>query len=199
MISRPSTTLLFLTLTLMLWAPSGYAREPSARSDPFFESWGVQLGYTTGNLRAGNGDDLQILMFLSRFKHPINEYFGLEDHKGKLSLVMEPFVGQIYAPDNGMMLGVGGFFEYAYPVTDRLNLQTGFGSGPSYFGIDTIEEGKAGFHFFDSASAGVSYNRSTDDAFLFEFRAVHISDLSIREPNNGINAYSFFFGYNSKF
>jgi hypothetical protein len=178
------------------FAPSASS---SKSNDSFFDAWGAQLGYITGNLRAGNGDDLQMLVFLSRFKHPINGLFGLEDHKGKFSLVMEPFVGQVYTPDNGMALGVGGFFEYAYPLNDVMSVHTGFGSGPSYFGIDTIEEGKAGFQFFDSASAGATFKRGAHDAFLIEFRAVHISDLSLREPNNGINAYSFWLGYNSKF
>jgi len=173
---------------------------PKTVDKKFFDSWKFQAGAIIGDLKETNADDdLQIILFMGRFPHSLNTLLGLEDHKGTLSLVLEPFLGHILSPENAVMFGGGLFLEYAYPLTEKIMVRAGAGSGPSYFGADTTEEGHGGFEFFDSAGFGLDFTRDQLEGLSFDFRMVHISDLSLREHNNGINGYAIVLGYNRKF
>ena len=168
-------------------------------SSGYEKSWTIQMGQIFGDLKARNGDDLNMTIVMMRFGFPLNHHLGLAKHKGKVTFFVEPFLGPTWTPDNDVVLGAPLFLEYSYPLSEKFSLHTGFGAGPSYFGVDTVEEGSGGFEFFDSASAGFRYRMNQDHYLTVEYRGIHISDLHMNSPNNGVDAYGFFFGLSSQF
>ena len=191
---------------LLLAQPLSFAQETPPASQGTLKILGIEferidfsLGHIFGNLKARNSGDLEILQLMVRLGKTINSWFGLEDHKGVLGLYLQPFISPIFSPESGVAIGTQIFFEYAYPLTEKLSFQTGFGSGPMYFGVDTIEEGSAGFNFYDSGKAGFSYQINENHRFFLEYHAVHISNLGWRDKNNGINAHGAVIGLTKKF
>lgn len=164
-----------------------------------FDKIAVSLGHVFGNLKSGNDGDLEMITLMLRLGKKINHWFNLEDHKGTISLYLQPFIGTVFSPEDGVVLGKQIYLEYSYPLMEKLSFLTGFGTGPMYFGIDTIEQGSAGFEFFDTAKAGFSYQFNEDQAFFLEYHAVHISNLHLRDKNTGINAHGAMIGVMKKF
>lgn len=167
-------------------------------SDPQHR-WSVQIGHLFGDLKARNDEDLNMTIVMMRYGFPLNDKIGLSDHKGKVTLFLEPFIGPTWTPKDNVILGAPLFLEYSYPLSAKFSVHAGFGAGPSYFGVDTVEEGAGGFEFFDSASAGFRCRLTQDHFLSLEYRGVHISDLHMDSPNNGVNAYGLFFGLSRQF
>lgn len=172
---------------------------PTAQGSSFFDSWGVQLGYAIGELKAVNDGELEITLLLTRLTRSINSLFGLENHKGTINFVLEPFIGHIISPDNDVTFGALLTMEYVFPLTEKFLVHGGFGGGPSYFGVDTFEQGEGGFEFFDTGIAGGRYQFNPNEALHLEYRAVHISNLGLMDDNHGINGHALTLGYSKKF
>jgi len=141
-------------------------------------------GYVWGELK-GN-EDIGIIPFSVRLGLEINDFAGIHG-ESSLQLGIEPFVNTIIAPDRGIEAGINIGLRYMTPVADGVSVFGEISSGPVYFGIDTIEQGDAGFNFLSQLGAGLQVDLTRNMAFNAAYRFRHLSNAGISQPNSGIN------------
>lgn len=155
---------------------------------------GFHTGYGYGELRRPH-KDLHVTHFICHLGFELNEVFHMHGHKGKLSLVVEPFFDPVVCP-GGFETGAVVMFEYAYPVCQKFSLYLEGGAGPGYFSKRTREQGGGGFNFFDQGQVGGKVCIAENKSFIFGYRFRHISHAGLRPGSNGgINSHHLILGY----
>ena len=141
-------------------------------------------------------DDYEFVPIFLDFGFKINSVMGLENHKGTLQFLIEPFINPVSSPEDGVEVGAGLMMKYSYPFWDSVSPFIEAGAGPMYFGIDTYEQGEASFAFSDTAGAGLQIHLDDSKAINVGYRYRHISDLGIggEDTNGGINAQAVYAG-----
>ena len=118
---------------------------------------------------------------------------------GRVVSIVEPFAGYIEEPKRGMEAGLCTMVRYEVDVHGITPYVEG-GAGPMYLGIDTREQGKAGFNFMNQIGAGVRL--SIDDHLSLEagYQYRHISHAGLRDSqNHGIETHMGIIGLALKF
>jgi len=149
-------------------------------------------GYVRGELK-GN-EDLEIIPFSVRVGLDINNFAGIHG-ESSLQLGIEPFINTIIAPDRGIEAGINIGLRYLTPVADGVSVFGEISSGPAYFGIDTVEQGDAGFNFLSQFGAGLQVDLTRNMAFNTAYRFRHLSNAGISQPNSGINTNAIIAGF----
>lgn len=191
---RARNVILVLSLFLLCLNCAGVSAE---RPDEGIRKWllefGVYTGYLSGELK--QQDDLEAIPLGLRFGFdlkPFTKKFGLEP-KGMLEMLYEPFISTIFEPRSNAEMGLAFLFRYSYPLTSNFYPYIEVGSGLYYMTLSTQEQSTQ-FNFIDQGGAGFSYFLRKDLALNVGYRIRHVSNCSIKEPNNGINANVYLVG-----
>lgn len=154
---------------------------------------GFFTGYIQGSLK--NQNDLEVVPTGMRFGFdlkPFVEKFGIH-LEGMLEILYEPFINTIISPHNNVELGCAFLFRYSYPLTRKFYPYIEVGSGLYYMSLSTYEQSTQ-FNFIDQGGGGFSYFLRDDLALNAGYRFRHVSNCSIKQPNNGINANVYLVG-----
>lgn len=155
---------------------------------------GFITGFGLGDLRSPH-DALQAFPLICHLGFELNDVMGINDHKGRLSMVVEPFFEPLIRP-GGFTLGAVLMFHYAYPLSKSLRAFIEGGAGPGYLSKRTREQGSGGFNFFDQGGGGLQIFIKESQALTFGYRFRHISHAGLRDSSNGgINSHFALIGF----
>ncbi len=158
---------------------------------------GIIIGWGTGDISEGRHYEPILLIWhlgcdLKRFIP------NLENHRGTLSLYVEPQINPAFNPETDIEIGVGVGLKYMHPVTEKISAYI-FGSmGPHYITVKITDQAN-GFIFSDTIGAGISFFLTEKSSLNLEYRFRHISNASLQDPNGGINTHFGMIGYSVYF
>ena len=193
---RPGTFLknAFVVLTVLATfvAPGRADAETGQTCLPLYES-GVVIGYGTSNIEEGKYKPLLMIWHIG---FDLKEFTSERsvDRNNTISLYLEPQINPAFSPETDMEFGVGIGLKYMHQITDRLSAYVMASVGPHWITLQTKNQAN-GFIFSDMAGVGLSIFVTKSAALNLEFRARHISNAGLAEPNGGINSYFSAIGY----
>jgi len=117
---------------------------------------------------------------------PFFEKIGIKQ-RGKFYFLIEPFINTVIEPNSNIETGVDFLFKYSYPIIDYFNIYIKGGTGASFMSLHTKEQSTQ-YNFVSQAGLGFSFNITKNILFNLEYRYRHLSNASIKHPNNGINS-----------
>ena len=168
------------------------AGKEGATGDSFFTEIGFIGGFGSGNLPEGT---YQPILLIGHFGVDMRRYFqGLKDHRGTLSVFLEPQFDPVFRPQTDYEAGVGIGLQYQYPIDDKVSFYILGSTGPHYISVVTSQQA-AGFVFADTLGGGFYYYLSKKSAINFGYRLRHLSNMNIQYPNLGINTNFGVLGY----
>ncbi|MFH0941147.1 MAG: acyloxyacyl hydrolase [Candidatus Omnitrophota bacterium] len=183
-----------LVFCLYCYAPERvFAERPAQGIGQWLQEFGVFTGYIKGGLKEQK--DFNAVPVGLRFGFdlkPFTKKFGFEP-KGMLELIYEPFISAITEPDSNMEMGFPFFFRYSYPLTPKIYPFVEVGTGPYYMTLHTYEQSTQ-FNFVNQGGAGISYFFKENVAINIEYRKRHVSNMSIKSPNGGLDANVYLLG-----
>jgi lipid A 3-O-deacylase len=186
---------IFIVVVIILLANYAYCEEAQKEgraNDRFFTEMGFITGFGSGNIPEGT---YQPILLIGHFGVDMKRYFqGLKDHRGTLSVFLEPQFNPVFSPQTDFELGIGVGIQYMYPVMDKLSIYVLGSVGPHYISVVTRQQAN-GFIFADTVGAGLYYYLTKDSAVNVGYRLRHISNANLAEPNMGINTNFGVIGY----
>jgi hypothetical protein len=192
---RPAKLTIFIIVVIILLANYAYCEETQKEgraSDRFFTEMGFITGFGSGNIPEGT---YQPILLIGHFGVDMKRYFqGLKDHRGTVSVFLEPQFNPVFSPQTDFELGIGVGIQYMYPVMDKLSIYVLGSVGPHYISVVTIQQAN-GFIFADTVGAGFYYYLTKDSAINVGYRLRHISNANCSSPNFGINTNFGVLGY----
>ncbi len=130
----------------------------------------------------------------------VSSLAGLSGYRSGLQLALEPFYNTIHGTEKGFETGCGFGVRYFHKLTGSTNLFLEASVAPMYLGIDSREQGRAGFNFLDQIGVGVQRTLSGPYALFSGYRLRHISHAGLVDrPNSGINSGAFIAGISYSF
>lgn len=185
-----------LTILTTLIAADGVAAEDRRPSFPVSES-GVVIGYGSSNIAEGKYRPLLMMWHIGfKLKEIPSGQVGGRNHT--ISFYLEPQINPAFSPATNVEFGVGIGLKYMHHMTDRLSAYIMASVGPHWITLQTNTQAN-GFVFSDMIGVGLSIFVTDRSALNLEFRARHLSNADLAEPNGGINScfgaigYSVFF------
>jgi lipid A 3-O-deacylase len=167
---------------------------PPARPRIRFDEVLIGAGFAQGHLKKTDRDFALAPLFV-RVSFDISGLVGFDGQTNSMQLGVEPFWGRITRPAGASAYAVDLVLRYRRALAPRLDLYLEIGGGPGYLGIDTEEQGAAGFNFIDQIGAGLRFRLGAAAAISAGGRWVHISradldtdvraDLGIDAPGVG--------------
>lgn len=140
---------------------------------------GITTGYASGEHRP-EGGEFHVTSFALRAGFDL----------GGLQCSFDPFVNAIDTDESGIEAGLTVFLRYFERLGGKVSVFGEIGSGPMYLGIDTLEQGDAGFNFLNLFGAGLRYHLSPSIAFDLAGRFRHLSHAGLRDNENlGLNSW----------
>jgi hypothetical protein len=112
---------------------------------------------------------------------------SLQEHRGTLSLFIEPQIDPSGTPRLNIEFGVGLGVKYSYPVTDTMSAYILGSVGPHYITLNTEDQAQ-GFLFADTVGVGFNVFLSRGTAIDIQYRYRHLSNAGIRSPNHGVGS-----------
>ncbi|MDD5722114.1 MAG: acyloxyacyl hydrolase [Syntrophales bacterium] len=163
---------------------------------PVSES-GVVMGYGAGDIEEGK---CRPLLMIWHVGFNLKEFSpGQSEARGNaISFFLEPQVNPVVTPSTDVEFGIGIGLKYMHYITDRLSIYCMASVGPHWMTLQTESQAN-GFVFSDMAGVGLLIFLTYRSALNMEFRARHLSNASLAEPNGGVNScfgavgYSVFF------
>jgi len=152
----------------------GYTKVAEGRYKPFLMIWHV--GFNLKEFSSGQSDG----------------------RKNTLSWYLEPQINPSFSPRTDVEFGVGVGLKYMHHITDRLSAYAMASVGPHWITFQTSDQAD-GFIFSDTVGVGLAIFVTDRSSFNLEFRARHISNGELAQPNVGIDSlfgavgYSVFF------
>lgn len=161
--------------------------------------WIDEAGFISGYGNASIDEGCyKTLFMIAHLGTNINRYIpALRDHRGTLSLFLEPQFNPVLKP-SAVEFGLGIGLQYAYPLTERFSPYFLLATGLHYISVDTTTQAD-GFNFSDLAGIGFYLALSKGVALNCGYRYRHVSNADLKKPNSGINSHigvlgvSFFF------
>lgn len=161
--------------------------EPADRinSDACLKEVGLYSGW--GRADIGDGNDYDTVYIAGRFGFNLKKALKW-NMPGMLLFMVEPFANPVIEPDSNWEAGVGLLLKYAFPIGNKFYPYIEGGSGGIYISEKTKRQG-SNLNFADQAGAGMYYFLRDDVALNVGYRFRHISNLSIKKPNRGIDSH----------
>ncbi len=113
--------------------------------------------------------------------------------KSSLNFIVEPFINTVVQPDVNIEAGTNFLIKYAYPLTDNFQSYLKMGVGVVYMTQHTKEQSTQ-LNFLPQAGIGFHYFIKENVAVSCEYRARHLSNCSLNQPNKGIDSKLFLAG-----
>ena len=192
---RLNQFILFLTAVAMLLAPPPAFgdRAESASQSPFkLTESTIIVGYGSGSIPEGSYEPVTLIWHLG---FDVRHFFPqLENHRGTLSLCLEPEFNPVFNPETDVEFGISFGLKYRHPLTKMLSGYVLGSVGPHFITVKTKDQAN-GFIFFNTVGAGCSYFLTERSALSLEYRFRHMSNAAIKEPNGGIDCHIGAIGY----
>lgn len=148
----------------------GYTKVAEGRYKPFLMIWHV--GFNLKEFPSGRSDG----------------------RKNTLSWYLEPQINPSFSPRTDAEFGVGVGLKYMHHITDRLSAYAMASVGPHWITLQTSDQAD-GFIFSDTVGMGLSIFVTDKSAINLEFRARHLSNAELAQPNVGIDSLFGVVGY----
>ncbi|MFH1991644.1 MAG: acyloxyacyl hydrolase [Pseudomonadota bacterium] len=195
MLPRLKQFIFLLTAVAMFFVPPS-AFGDSAESDsqaPFkLTESTIIVGYGSGSIAEGSYEPVALIW---HFGFDVRRFFPqLENHRGTLSVCLEPKINPVFNPETDLEFGIGAGLKYRYPVTKKVSAYVFGAVGPHFITVKTKDQAN-GFIFFDDIGAGCSFFLTERSALSLEYRFRHMSNVSIKEPNGGLDVHIGAIGY----
>ena len=196
MLRRALLYIVLVVTVIILFGTYAYcadgAKKEGRAGDSFFTEMGFITGFGTGSLPEGN---YQPIYLIGHFGVDMKRYFsGLKDHRGTLSVFLEPQFNPVVNPETDFEAGIGIGLQYMYPVMDKLSIYILGSVGPHYISVKTSKQAN-GFIFADTIGGGLYYYLTKDTAINLGYRLRHMSNANTADPNGGIDTNSAVIGY----
>jgi len=188
----------FVALTVLtVLITAGRVDAETGQPWPAVSESGVMMGY--GYTRVAEGRYKPFLMIwhvgFNLKEFPSERSDGRKD---TLSWYLEPQINPAFSPRVDAEFGVGVGIKYMHHITDRLSAYAMASVGPHWITLQTSDQAD-GFIFSDTLGVGLSIFVTDNSALNLEFRARHLSNAELAQPNVGIDSlfgavgYSVFF------
>ncbi len=105
---------------------------------------------------------------------------------GRVDFLLEPFIHTVLKPNDNIEVGTDFLLKYTFPLSDWLCPYLKGGVGISYMSQHTREQSTQ-YNFVSSGAFGFHFYLKKNLALNLEYRYRHLSNASIKAPNNGIN------------
>ncbi|NTW64333.1 MAG: acyloxyacyl hydrolase [Chlorobiaceae bacterium] len=160
----------------------------------YLDELAVGTGYIRSSFQHG-AEDLSGYPVFVRLGFSLNSLAGIRSGHKSLQLILEPFINPISAETDGVEAGCGIGLRYLHELSRPLDIYIEGNIAPMYLGIETTEQGEAGFNFLSQAGAGLRYRITKNNAIFGGYRFRHISHAGIMDrSNDGINSHAFVIG-----
>lgn len=160
---------------------------------PIKES-GILTGVGTGDLRNQNDYvPVPIIWHIGYDFKPILKKINITP-EAIVELYLEPQINPVVSPSTNVEFGCGIGFQIIFNPPAKIRPYLTFGSGLIYI-TQSTEEQSTKYNFQDQAGCGIYYFLDEERAVNLGYRIRHISNLSIKRPNSGIDTHIAEFGY----
>jgi len=181
-----------LLASLLLLSSAGAAwsadekPSPVLSGDRFFTEVGFITGFGYGTVSEGDYFPVPMIVHLGvDMKRWVP---SLRDHRGTLSVFLEPQFNLVFGADFEIEGGVGLGLKYKYPLNEVVSAYGLISVGPHFITVNTVDQAN-GFNFSDTVGVGVNVNIMPGAALDLGFRLRHVSNADLRDPNCGIDTY----------
>ena len=189
---RPVVSLFLIGIFMVgnVYAEPSIDQGESTSHLKFAES-GIMVGYGQGNLDKGYYQNILLIWHLSVDL----KYSYLREHRGRLSVVIEPQINPVIDPSQNIEFGIGFGLKYMYPLTDTFSTYVMGSVGPQYISADAEDTGQAsGFAIASTIGIGFYYFFDQQAALNLGYRWRHISNANLTHPNGSINTNNLIIG-----
>ncbi|MCX7927652.1 MAG: acyloxyacyl hydrolase [Candidatus Omnitrophica bacterium] len=112
---------------------------------------------------------------------------------------VEPFIAIVTRPNSNIETGCSLFIKLFLLSPDKkIAPYVRLGSGLVYMSQHTREQATQ-FNFIDTLGLGIKIGKIKDSAVSLEYRFRHLSNCSIKKPNEGIDSHLVLLGVSRKF
>jgi len=154
-----------------------------------FKEFGFLGGYNRANLKEKK--DLEEIPFILRFGFDLRPLIKNKSNY-LFEFTLEPYTSLIMEPKSNFMGGCNFLLKFGFPLKKVYPYLEG-GFGFNYFTLHTREQSTQ-FNFSEIIGVGINYFLKENLSLNLGYRARHISNASIKKPNQGIDTQGFIFG-----
>jgi opacity protein-like surface antigen len=184
-----------IIMTVVAMASTGNAE--NNRFSWSLSELGVVFGHGSGNISEGV---YRTELMICHIGFNLKEFSSgsPEGRKNTLTFFLEPQINPSFSPSTDVEFGAGLGLKYRYHLTEWLSAYGMASIGPHWMTLQTADQ-VSGFMFCEMIGVGLSMFVTDRSALNLEFRARHISNGGLKEPNGGLDAcfgavgYSVFF------
>jgi len=176
-------------LTLLTAAAARAADDrpaPTLQQDRFFTEVGFITGF--GYSSVTEGDYLPVPLIVHLGVDMTRWFSSLRNHRGTLSLFFEPQFNLVFGHEFEIEGGMGIGLKYRYPLHEVVSVYGLIAAGPHFITAHTVDQAN-GFNFTETLGVGINVHIMPGAALDLGFRARHLSNADLRDPNCGIDTY----------
>jgi len=185
--------ILIVSLVLILFfsiTSFGYCESDSQE---YSKEFGIFSGWGSGDLK--RQDDYNAVPLYLQFGFDAKPLFRKIkiNPPGNIRFIVEPFLNTVVSPDSNAEIGCDFMLKYSHPLTQKFHIYAEAGPGLLYTTQHTTEQGTQ-FNFCEQFGGGIAFFFSENKAINLGYRYRHFSNLSIEEPNGGVDMEFFLCG-----
>jgi len=175
-------------LTVLATAAVARAAEdkpaPTLQEDRFFNEVGFITGFGYSKIREGDYLPVPLMVHMGM---DLNRWFpSLKDHRGVLTVFIEPQFNLAFGTDFDIEAGVGIGLKYRYSLNDVTSIYGLASVGSSRYHRNTKDQAD-GFVFADTVGVGIALAVMPGACLDLGVRLRHLSNADLKEPNFGID------------
>ena len=148
-----------------------------------FKEFGAVSGFQWGNLK--NKDHYEVIPLMLHFGFDLRPLIKNKSNI-LLEFLLKPFINSVTNPDDGAEIGNNFILKFAVPIKERIYPYIEGGCGLIYLTQD-ISQQATRFNFTSQLGAGITYFLKKNLNLSIGYRYRHVSNASIKRPNNGID------------
>lgn len=158
------------------------------------QSIDVRTGYFDGKLKSqGRYTGAPLLVSFNFDIKPLFEKIHIKV-PGEINGCVEPFINTLITPDANAEIGSNFLMRYAYSITKRIKPYVSVGLG-ALFMTQHVQEQATQYNFLPQGGGGCMFFVQEKLALNLEYRYRHLSNSSIKRPNNGIDVNMWLAGF----